>query len=200
MKALNKKAKLLGISIAAAGLFALNATTAQAASIYGSISFEGTVKIQDSGGNNLTTNKSTGAKIVFVSAKTGALTQEGAFTTVGDGTAVTFLSPFVYNPVNPPANNLWSVGGFTFDLTSWTFTNSQKTVSVNGYGTVSGNGYDATPNVSFDLSTQASGAVNVTFSASSTSVPVPAALFFAAPALLGVFGVSRRKNAAGLAA
>lgn len=200
MNDLNKKAKLLGISIAAVGLFALNATTAQAAPIYGSISFGGTVKVQNSSGVDLTSDKSTGAKIVFVNAKTGDQTQDGAFSSVGDGTAVTFKSPFVYAPVNPPVNNLWSVGGFNFNLTSWTFTNTKNTVAIDGYGTVSGNGYDATDNVAFNLSTQASGIAKVTFSASSSSVPVPAALFFAAPALLGVFGVSRRKNAAGLAA
>lgn len=201
MKALNQKAKLLGISMAAAGLFAMGSAAQAASVVQGAISFEGTVKVQDSGGNDLVGNKLTGAQIIFISAKTGNGTQSGDFTSVGDGTAVTFLSPFVYAPVSPPANNLWQVGGFSFNLTSWTFTNSMKTIAVDGYGTVSGNGFDPNTNVAFDLSTQAGGIAKVTFSASAAApVPVPAALFFAAPALLGVFGVSRRKNAAGSAA
>ena len=228
MKALNKKAKILGISMAVAGMFAMS-SSAQAAGvgIYGAISFLGNNTVEDGAGNVLTTNfnaagsHGAAAQLVFPAGQqhTGTGTQTGAFVGVGDGALATF-SNFVFNPfpvggVSP----LWSVAfnDFTFSMASpidWTITqawvkpsdHSKGTygsgLTIDGTGTLTSTNlaYHATPDAVFHFSTQAGGTSLLTISASTLSTPLPAALFFVAPALLGVFGVSRRKNAAGSAA
>jgi len=225
MKALNKKAKILGISMAVAGMFAMS-SSAQAAGvgIYGAISFLGNNTVEDGAGKVLTTNfnaVTTGpvsgqhgaaAQLVFPAGQqyTGTGTQTGAFVGVGDGALATF-SNFVFNPfpvggVSP----LWSVAfnDFTFSMASpiaWNITQfggKGTGLTIDGTGTLTSTNlaYHATPDAVFHFSTQAGGTSLLTISASTLSTPLPAALFFVAPALLGVFGVSRRKNAAGSAA
>jgi hypothetical protein len=237
MNDLNKKAKLLGISMAAAGLFAMT-PAAQAASfeLGSQISFAGTSTVEDAAGNALTTDLSTAAQLNFgkynysipqpapkppitgtVTNKQWVATESGSFVPfVNDGDAVTFKN-FKFSPLSPsPVSPLWSVDGFTFILTSLNpfgtnlDTNSvisATTVSLLGKGILAGHGFGPTLGT-FNLTTQngkpATGLstannFKLSFSASTAPVPVPAALFFAAPALLGVFGVSRRKNAASAA-
>ena len=102
----------------------------------------------------------------------------GSFTTVANGTAVALTAPWNFNTglVNP----FWSVGGFTYSLTS-SYIQAQGGapgvsgfVVVNGTGTVSGNGYSAT---ALDWSFSAQGPSvtqnpdTFTFSASASSVP-----------------------------
>ncbi len=70
----------------------------------------------------------------------------GSFTSVAIGSAVTMGTPLVF--ANPFANNpLWTVGGFTFNLT--TFDTPQRntgglnqTLVLSGSGFVQGNGFD----------------------------------------------------------
>lgn len=210
MKALNQKAKLLGISIAAAGLFALNATTVQAAPlIAGEINFAGSYRPGNATFNPVAT---VGAATSLIFQSFGSTTlaqntvdgeQTGAYAVLnGADRAATFKNfAFPIGP-NPAVNPVWDVvfgaNHFWFDLTkvAITFQNA-TTLILDGTGIAYGTGYDSAPGI-FSLTANTSGS-KFSFSASS-AVPVPAALFFAAPALLGVFGVSRRKNAAGLAA
>jgi hypothetical protein len=65
---------------------------------------------------------------------------------------------------------LWSVGGFTFDLTASSIVKQGNGfLAVSGTGTISGNGFNPTPG-SWRLSTQNAPANNVfSFSASSTA-------------------------------
>ena len=67
---------------------------------------------------------------------------------------------------------LWSVGGFTFDLTTSTITHQGNGfLTVSGTGTISGNGFTATPGT-WRFSTQNPSANGVfSFSASTTATP-----------------------------
>jgi len=116
---------------------------------------------------------------------------------------------FTTAPITP----LWSVtyGGiaYSFNLGSTPLTESYNSstgvLGLAGVGTLFAVG--GTPSTSytptagtFNFSSQnGNPAAQISFSASS-AVPIPAALFFVAPALAGVFGFSRRKNGAGLTA
>ena len=209
MKALNHKAKLLGISIAAAGLFAMG-TAAQAAPIIGNIGFLGSASFKDGAtldtGNVVNNDLNSATQVLFApgnqSVGTNA-TKTGTYSAIAAFTPATFTS-FLFTTA--PITNLWTVtyngNTYSFDLGSSpivkTYAAGTQTLGLSGVGTLHATGYDDTAGT-FNFSTQGGSTAEITFSASS-AVPVPAALFFAAPALLGVFGVSRRKNAAGLAA
>jgi hypothetical protein len=61
----------------------------------------------------------------------------------GPGDPGTFSAPWFLNSGSHPA--LWSIGGFTFDLTSSLLTQQTSTyVVVIGFGWISGNGFDPT--------------------------------------------------------
>ena len=63
---------------------------------------------------------------------------------VGLGDQVTMATPWIFTP-STATPGLWSVDGFTFDLTSATVvTQSATFLTITGVGTVSGNGFDAT--------------------------------------------------------
>ena len=67
----------------------------------------------------------------------------GSFSGIAFGTAVTMTAPWTFNSGSHPA--LWSVGGFTFDLTSSAIVSQSSTfLNVLGTGTVSGNGFTPT--------------------------------------------------------
>ena len=54
-------------------------------------------------------------------------------------------TPWIFNP-SMATPGLWSVDGFTFDLTSSTVVTQNATfLNITGVGTVSGNGFDPTP-------------------------------------------------------
>ena len=215
MKALNHKAKLLGISIAAAGLFAMG-TAAQAAPITpitGTINFSGGVFGVDASNNNVSDwNNAVGLK--FSPGATQRLNQDvsqtGTYAPL-DGLSTTVdFSNFTFKPaLSPsPVSPLWTITNagvtYSFKLSSVAIQSQGSSfLNLAGQGILSATGYtDTTGEWTFAGPGIASGSpakFNFT-SAGSAAVPVPAALFFAAPALLGVFGVSRRKNAAGLAA
>ena len=209
MKALNQKAKLLGISIAAAGLFAMGSAAQAAPIIAGEINFAGSYK---PGNDSFTPVATVGAatSLIFQGAGLAQHTvdnqQTGAYAVLNgaDRTAnfYNFKFPIGAPSLNPAVAPVWDVvfgaNHFWFDLNkvAITFQNA-TTLILDGTGIAYGAGYDSAPGT-FSLTANTSGS-KFSFSASS-AVPVPAALFFAAPALLGVFGVSRRKNAAGSAA
>lgn len=143
---------------------------AQATPISGDITFAGGVQLDSSSAGTATEVLSwtgpggTGEPIV--------ISDDGSFSGIAPGTQVTFASPWFFNSGAVAA--LWSVGGFTFDLTSSHIVfqgGSPAGVLVDGTGTVSGNGLDDT-SMSWSFTTQdpgASGADSSIFSFSSAS-------------------------------
>lgn len=72
------------------------------------------------------------------------ISDSGSFSGIAAGTQATFSSPWFFN--SGPVTALWSVGGFTFDLTSSKIVfqgGSPAGVLVDGIGAVSGNGLPA---------------------------------------------------------
>jgi len=192
-----------------AALFAMGAN-AQASSIIGGLTISGTL----AGSPDLSSNKTP------VSAGGGITNAGGAFSSLAPDfgsfpptfTAVNFAA-FTW-PIGPnPPVTLWTVNtgsdNISFTLTSAHLVGS---ASNNGY-TLAGLG-NFTGTAAGDTSTLASFSFATTHPSNSsqwgytaafsspvvTSTPLPAALFFVAPALAGVFGFSRRKNGAKSAA
>lgn len=70
------------------------------------------------------------------------ISSSGSFSGIDKGTAASFTSPWFFNSTSP-VNSLWSVGGFTFDLTSSHIVfqgGNPSGVLVDGIGAVMGNG------------------------------------------------------------
>jgi hypothetical protein len=70
------------------------------------------------------------------------ISSSGSFSGIAGGTQASFTSPWFFNSTSP-VNSLWSVGGFTFDLTSSHIVfqgGSPSGVLVDGIGAVMGNG------------------------------------------------------------
>jgi len=95
----------------------------------------------------------------------------GSFAGIPAMVPVTMTSPYIFNPSTPvPA--LWSVAGFTFDLTATTFLDqSVHGILIEGTGIIMGNGFDPTVGV-WSFSQQAGRGTQLTFSAT-TSTQVP---------------------------
>jgi hypothetical protein len=143
MKALSKSIVAL---IAAALLGSvLAATQAQAAMINGAITFAGGVTLDK---KLALATKVTSFSNVKVQRLDGDFT---GFVAVLDPT--TMAATWKFNP-STPTPGLWSVGGFTFDLSSSSVDlQNSKFLLISGVGTVTGNGFDATPG-SWSFSTQ----------------------------------------------
>jgi hypothetical protein len=106
--------------------------------------------------------------------------------TVQGGNTGTFMSFVVGSPVTMAAytfipstmtNGLWTVNGFTFNLTSSTVdTQNSKTLSISGTGTITGPaGFDATPGV-WQFTSQSPGGIDhstFSFSAGTQALGVP---------------------------
>jgi hypothetical protein len=138
------KRKWLMIVAAAAAVCGL-AGVAQAVPISGNITFVGGVEL----------NSSSAATASEVTAWTGfggngsplVESADGSFSGIAPGTAATFSSPWFFN--SGAVSGLWSVGGFTFNLTSSHIVNQGTTVeggvpigaaTVEGIGAIMGNG------------------------------------------------------------
>lgn len=93
-------------------------------------------------------------------------------TTINPGAAVT-MTGAVWNFNNGALPNLWTVGGFTFSLTSSAvMTQNASFLNVQGTGFLSGNGYDVTPG-NWYFTSQGGGDNNqFSFSATNDSRPV----------------------------
>jgi len=208
MKSILKKGmQLRVVSLAIGAVFAMG-TEAQAQSITGSITFDGSASVENALGAALSSDLTTAARLDF---NTAPNYQEVTFDGSGDFApyvgmwdTATFQN-FTFKPaLSPdPTDPLWVVDGFNFKLTSIVVDPSSGADLLHLYGTgiLTGHGFDPTPGT-FNFTTQSGdGTTSVlSISASSYNVPVPAAIFFVAPALAGVFGFSGRKNGAKLAA
>ena len=106
--------------------------------------------------------------------------------------SATMATPWVFNP-STPTPGLWSVGGFTFDLTSATIvTQISNFLNVEATGVIHGIGFDDTPGT-FQFTVTGSG-VRLGFAALTTAVPTPdgGATVMLLGAALGALGIARR--------
>ncbi len=143
--------------------------TATAATISGSISIKGGAQLNPANVNTAT--KVTGWLNGSHLPPT-VVSRSGDFATyVNVGAAVTMNAPWIFNP-STGLPGLWSVGGFTFDLTTSTIVlQSGGFLSVSGTGTISGHGFDPTPGT-WRFSTQNPSANGVfSFTGSTTATP-----------------------------
>src|SRR5205814_2323578 len=92
--------------------------------------------------------------------------------TIGDGVA---MAPYTFDP-STVTNGLWSVNGFTFNLTSSTvfLPRSPLFLQITGVGIITGpTGFDATPGVWAFTSQNAGGHPHSTFSFSANTEAQP---------------------------
>lgn len=130
------KMKLAAISGITAAMFAV--TSVQAIPINGTVSMGGEVNLNNSSLSSATSV--TSWPLVYVVADSGSFGSIGAFTSVAMSS-----TPWIFSPApGVGLNDLWSVGGFTFDFSSDSVSTSGAFVDITGIGTISGNGYDAT--------------------------------------------------------
>ena len=128
---------------------------------------------------------------------TGASYDFATFITPGPLTTVAIVAPWSFN--SGPISSFWTVGGFTFNLTSSTISSQGVGgVLVTGIGSISGNGFDITEGT-WNFSTQPGG-IGTTFSFSASSTAVPDGgntlmLLGSALSVLG-FGVFRKSRKA----
>ena len=187
------RAFLLG-GLISCGLFYQQA---QAAGITGDITFTGTVTLDTSSAGTATMVKTwsgmSGVGLPVVQDGDGDFSSP----TVHPGDQVTFFQPWSFN--SGAVSSLWSVDGFTFNLTSSSITppRPSNAVAVVGLGTISGNGFDSTPGT-FQFTTQDPSADALfSFSASGEAVPEPMTIvsFLSGSSLLGAFLFIRRRRA-----
>jgi hypothetical protein len=167
-------AALLGVGVTLYGSYGLMASQPQAAPmampITGSISIKGGAHLNTNSVNTVT--KVTGWLNGNNQPPT-VVSRSGSFASVSVGAPVTMTAPWNFNSGPLPA--LWSVGGFTFNLTASSIVmQANGFLNVSGTGTISGTGFTATPG-SWKFSTQNPPANGVfSFSASSkASSPTP---------------------------
>jgi hypothetical protein len=165
------------LTLIAAGfaLAALSTQEAQAAHINGRIDFAGSVMFDSSALQNVTKVlewhdiMGNGPNFSNVAVRTGDYVSF-----VGQGAQATMAIPWTFLPPPGGQPGLWTVGGFTFDLTSATVVTQTGTfLNIRGVGTVSGNGFEAT-NARWAFTVQNAGGGTgdfFSFSANTASVP-----------------------------
>jgi hypothetical protein len=126
-----KHVALVGVALAALAL----TQTVHAVPITGNIGFSGTANLDSS-------SAQTAAEVVTWGPNVVGSTS-GSFVSVAIGSAVTLAPAWFFT--SGSVNNFWSVGGFTFNLTSSSI-HSQDSLFLNDIltGTVSGNGFTTT--------------------------------------------------------
>lgn len=128
------KMKLVVISGILAAL--LGVTSVQAIPISGTIYMGGEANLNSAG------TQVNSWPFVYVVAGSGAFNSVAPFTLVNMSS-----SPWIFSPQpGSPLNNLWSVGGFSFDFLSDTVSQSGNFLNIDGYGTISSSNpnYDTT--------------------------------------------------------
>lgn len=187
----NINIKLL-ISLSA---IALASTSLQAAFITGEINFAGNLGV-----NGITTSGGLVTAIDF--ADNGVTSPSVSFideAVTGDfdgleGDYVSIVDPWDLTAVTP--YTLWSVGGFSFELTSISSNDgTEPFLGVEGLGVIKKAGFDDTEGT-FSITAQ-NGEAFVSFSATSAPVPEPStyAMFGTAFAILGFVGYRKHRNA-----
>ncbi len=181
-----KNAQARMLAILAAGLLGAGAFshTTNAAPITGTIDFGGVVTFDTM---SLATATRVNVWQPFQGGPTGfsmVLSDTGSFSSIAAGTQAA-MAQWIFNPsTNTPG--LWSVGGFTFNLSSSTIVTQNLTfLDVTGIGTITStnSSFDPTPGTWSFTSSNANGQNQATFSfqANASAVPEPSTL-----ALLGL--------------
>ena len=156
-----KQALFAAVALLSAGV------TLEAAPINGSITIRGGAELNTGSVNTATqvTNWLNGNN-----QPPTVVSRSGSFASVSAGAPVTMAAPWNFNSGPLPA--LWSVGGFTFNLTASSIVmQANGFLNVSGTGTISGTGFNATSGT-WKFSTQNPPANNVfSFSASTTATP-----------------------------
>jgi len=156
-------------------LVAFSTQEAKADHIHGRIDFAGSVMFDSSALQNATQVNQwfdvfgNGPNLVNVAHVTGTYATFGGG--IPQGSQATMAIPWVFTSATP---GLWTVGGFTFDLSSATIIMQTGTfLDIEGVGTVSGNGFEVT-NARWAFSVQNAGGGGgeiFSFSANTASVP-----------------------------
>ena len=157
------------------GLLALGmGLAAQAAQITGSITFAGTVSLNSASAGTATAVVASGWHQTDNTGSPTVLSASGDFTGLS-GSAATFTAA-QWNFNSGAVSSFWSVGGFTFNLTSSAIFSQggfPAGVVVNGTGTLSKTGFDTTVGT-WSFSTQdpsAGSPATFSFSAATGAVP-----------------------------
>ena len=145
------------------------AAAAQAVPINGTINMLGGSVFANGAG--VTTTSLVDARRVQTWINPRVLDGSGSYAGLAPGTAVAFTAPWIFSPSTPtPA--LWSVGGFTFNLSSSTIVVQEAGfLGIRGSGTVTSTtaGLDPTPGTWF-FTTQGAASDDSSFSWSSSTV------------------------------
>ncbi len=182
------------LAIFALGGLSLTDTQAQTNPIVGDVDFIGVATF-----NTMSLSSAKRVKLWDISK---VVDRSGTFTSfVNPQDNVTMSAPWIFNsgtvaaPMPGPSRPaLWSVGGFTFDLTtSNVVLQTSGVLNVTGFGTVSGNGFDPTLGLwSFTASNDGSQQSRFSFQAN-TSVPEAGTVVFFALGGLGLIAVQYRR-------
>lgn len=160
--------KIIGALAVAAAL----TSSALAASISGSIGFNGTPTVDNPSNFSLATRI-----LSYNDVTVAGGSQFGAYAGVSAATAVTFAAPLVFNAPTVPAGDLWSFtfGGSTYSFAATTlvssYTSLTNTWSIAGKGIASITGFDATPGT-YNLTLTNTGSA-FSFAATTSVAPVP---------------------------
>ena len=162
MKNMKYMAILAGVAFAATALV----PQAQANPVVGTIAMGGSATLNTGNANTASSVTAWGNPTAVT-----VTSDSGSFLSVGDGSAVTIVAPWTFN--SGAVANFWSVGGFTFSLTSSAiFSQGGGGVLVDGTGTISGNGFSTTAGTwSFSAQNPPGTGDSFSFSASTGSVP-----------------------------
>ena len=144
----------------------LAVASVQAIPISGTISMGGELNLDNASLTSAT--EVTGWPLVYVVA------DSGSFASVSPMSLVSMSSsPWIFSPAPGVAlNNLWNVGGFTFNFASDTVSASGKFLDISGTGTITDSSADSSSFV-WNLSLEApttGGPTEFTFSAGTSSV------------------------------
>lgn len=164
------------------------APSLRAAPVQGSIDFAGVVTFDS-------TSLATATRVNLWNSSF-VLQDSGDFSSIAPGTNVTMAAPWIFNP-STSTPNLWSVGGFKFDLTSCVIVSQSSTfLNITGLGTISGNGFDATPGTWSFTSSDANGQPQSTFGfqTQTAAVPEPTTLSLLGAGLFSLVATSKRRT------
>jgi hypothetical protein len=159
--------------------------------ITGNITFIGGVSLDDTNGSVDTATKVTAWHGGGTNDTPQVRSRDGTFATAGvmPNDSTSFLAPWSFNtPPGTVTNPLWSVDGFTFDLTtSHIVQQSGGFLSVTGTGGVSHSGFTTTPGT-FNFTTQDPSADSQFSFSAATTVPESGTLALFAIGGLGLAG------------
>jgi hypothetical protein len=165
---------LVFLAISSLGLLGQQA---QARQIQGQIDFNGVVTFDTTSLATATRVNLWNSSFVILGSQTGDFGPSAQFGTgIADFTNVTMTAPWIFNSgggVGGPLNALWSVGSFTFDLTSAVVVSQSSTfLDVTGVGTLSStnSNLDPTPGTWSFTASRGDGQTSTTFGFQSETI------------------------------